>query len=286
MIYQLLKPALSLLVFLLLGIGATLGQQQPQQPASQTAPDSSSRTAGKTAGGASSHSATPVAPPSATAPAESASDSSTPAPRHVIVASSSDMIGTLSSANLYTNPALGLMLQLTGEWQFMDAETRRMAEGRPAENDPAAREREAQRRSQCTGPLCGEPAIDVALFTELNPTVATSSVFIAGFRLAPPYLDRKQYPLKWFAEIMLPRSASDVGFQAADNLSEVQLGGRPAYRLLVRNPGEQQSREVGYIVESNGYMVLLVASTSEPADLPKLREQMEGVKFAKPAAAN
>jgi hypothetical protein len=214
-------------------------------------------------------------------PALPAVPAASPVPAHTVVASSSQIIGSLTGANLYTNPTLGITLQLTGEWQFMDNETKRMAQGRAAEDDTAAKEREAQRRSHCSGPLCGEPEINVALFTELNPTIGASSIFIAGFKLAPEYLDRKQYPLTWFADNMLPHSAAEAGAPAAGNVTDIQLDGRPAYRLLVRRPGDDQPQEAGYVVESNGYMVLLVASTSEAADLPKLQQQMERVRFGK-----
>jgi hypothetical protein len=197
--------------------------------------------------------------------------SQAPTPARTVVASSSEIIGSLTGGNLYTNPALGISLHLTGEWEFMDNPTLRMAEGLPAEEAT-----KTQPKSQCTTPVCGEPEINVGLSTELNPTIGASSVFVTGFKLAPQYLDRKQYPVRMFAEIMLPHSG---GQSAQDSLTDIQLGGRPACRLLVRQPGEEGPREVGYVVESNGYMVLLVGSTSEAADLSKLQQQIEAAKF-------
>jgi hypothetical protein len=193
-------------------------------------------------------------------------------PARTVIASSSEIIGSLTGGNLYTNPALGISLQLTGEWEFMDNPTLRMAEGLPTEGT-----NQAQLKSKCTTPVCGEPEINVGLSTELNPTIGASSVFVTGYKLAPQYLDRKQYPLRMLAEIMLPHSGS--GQSAQDSLTDIQLGGRPAYRLLVRQPGEEGPREAGYVVESNGYMVLLVGSTSEAADLPKLQQQIEAAKI-------
>jgi hypothetical protein len=197
--------------------------------------------------------------------------SQAPTPARTVIASSSEIIGSLTGGNLYTNPALGISLQLTGEWEFMDNPTLRMAEGLPPEET-----NKAQPKSQCTAPVCGEPDINVGLSTELNPTIGASSVFVTGFKLAPQYLDRKQYPLRMFAEIMLPHSS---GQNAQESLSDIQLGGRPAYRLLVRQPGEDRPREAGYVVESNGYIVLLVGSTSEAADLLKLQQQIEAAKL-------
>ena len=181
---------------------------------------------------------------------------------------------------MYTNPALGMTLQLTGEWQIMDEETRRAAEGRDDEEDDAARqEREAKRRSECTGPLCGTPEIDVALITQPKGPIAVSSIFMAGFKLAPQYLDRERYPLKSFADIMIPGSLGGTGLEPADSLTAIQLGERPAYRSLVHEPGAETAKEVGYVVESNGYMLLLVGSVANAVDLAKLQAAIENVKF-------
>jgi len=221
-------------------------------------------------------------------PAVGSADNSAPAhrPTREVVASSSEMVGSLTNDNLYNNPALGITLQLTGEWEFIDAPTLRAAEGLPAE-EPAT---SAQRKSPCNAPVCGEPEINVGLATELNPTIGASSVFVAGFRLTPQYLDRKQYPLRALAEVMLPHSAAGSNSQAPqaaeDTVTDLQLAGRPACRLLVRQPGEEKPREAGYVVESNGYIVLLVASTSEATDLPKLERQIEGLKFGTAAVTN
>lgn len=198
-------------------------------------------------------------------------------------AAAPDTKGSLTGANLYTNAALDMTLQLSGEWQFMDEKTKRMAEGpldeNDAEDDAARQEREARRKAACTGPLCGTPDINVALISQPKGPIAVSSFFIAGFKLASEYLDRQRYPLERFAEIMMPHSLADTALEQADKLTAVQLGGRPAYRLLVREPGEQTPKEVGYVVESNGYMLLLVGSAIPPSDLPKLQTAIEGVKF-------
>src|SRR5260370_17442961 len=124
------------------------------------------------------------------APAPSPAKKSTPAsaptsrPPSTPEASTPDLKGSLSSANVYTNPALSMTLQLTGEWQIMDEETRRAAEGRDDEDEAAKQEREAKRRSECTGPLCGTPEIDVALINSGQPsgTAAVSFIFLVGFQ--------------------------------------------------------------------------------------------------------
>ncbi len=221
------------------------------------------------------------------APVPSPAKKSTPAsaptsrPPSTPEPSTPDLKGSLSGANLYTNPALSMTLQLTGEWQIMDEETRRMAEGRDDEDEAAKQEREAKRRSECTGPLCGTPEIDVALITQPKEPVAVSSIFMVGFKLTPQYLDRERYPLKSFADIMIPGSLGGTGLEPADSLAAIQLGERPAYRSLVREPGAEMPKEVGYVVESNGYMVLLVGSVANAVDLAKLLAAIENVKFEK-----
>ncbi len=189
-----------------------------------------------------------------------------------------DNKGSIVGGNTYKNPALDMTIALTGEWEFLDQETTRQAEG--------IEDSETTPRSGCQGPLCGTPEINIALKTkpEAASTVpAVSTIFLAGFKLAPQYLNREQYPLKNFAEIMLNGSTGSAGMVPADSLTSVQLGGRPAYRLLVRDPEAEASHEAGYVVESNGYILLLVGATSTPADLPKLQSAIEGLKFTPPA---
>src|SRR5439155_25327035 len=140
-------------------------------------------------------------------------------------------------------------------------------------------ERQAQARSESTGPLYGTQEIHVDLITKPKETIAVSSIFMAGFKLAPQYPDRQRYPLKSFADIMIPGSLGGAGLEPADSLTAIQLGERPAYRSLVREPGAETAKEVGYVVESNGYMLLLVGSVANASDLAKLQAAIENVKF-------
>src|SRR6266568_7120730 len=73
------------------------------------------------------------------APVPSPAKKSTPTsrPPSAPQASTPDLKGSLNGANVYTNPALRMTLQLTGEWQIMDEETKRAAEGRDDEDDAA-----------------------------------------------------------------------------------------------------------------------------------------------------
>src|SRR5258708_1959672 len=105
-----------------------------------------------------------------------------------------DNKGSIVGGNTYKNPALDMTIALTGEWEFLDQETTRQAEG--------IEDSETTPRSGCQGPLCGTPEINIALKTKpeaASTTPAVSTIFLAGFKLAPQYLNRDQYPLKNFA---------------------------------------------------------------------------------------
>ena len=170
-----------------------------------------------------------------------------------------------------------MTLQLSGNWQIMDDKMKRVAGMMDDEND-AAGQGEAKTHSLCMGPLCETPEnIQVGLITQTDQ--APSVIFILGFKLAPEYLDREQHPLKSFADMMLRNSGKTPSQLTADGPTALQLGGRPAYRLLVRAAGAETSQEAGYIVESNGYLLLMVAVASPASDLPKLQAEIEGVQF-------
>src|SRR5260370_14231697 len=144
--------------------------------------------------------------------------------------------GNIVGGNTYKNPALDMTIALTGEWEFLDQETTRQAEG--------IEDSETTPRSGCQGPLCGTPEINIALKTKpeaASTASAVSTIFLAGFKLAPQFLNRDQYPLKNFAEIMLNGSTGSAGMVPADSLTSIQLGGRPAYRLLAPDPGPDAS---------------------------------------------
>src|SRR5260370_28333141 len=104
-----------------------------------------------------------------------------------------DNKGSIVGGNTYKNPALDMTIALTGEWEFLDQETTRQAEG--------IEDSETTPRSGCQGPLCGTPGIKIALKTkpEAASTVpAVSTIFLAGFKLAPQYLNQYNSPLKNF----------------------------------------------------------------------------------------
>jgi hypothetical protein len=135
--------------------------------------------------------------------------------------------------------------------------------------------------------LCGAPEINIALKTKPDASAtnaAVSTIFLAGFKLTPQYMDRERYPLINFADSMLSSSVESTDAGSGNSLTAIKLGGRPAYRLLVRDPETETTREAGYVVESNGYILLLVGATSSADDLPRLQSVIEGLKFTSSAA--
>lgn len=184
-----------------------------------------------------------------------------------------DTKGSIVDGNVYRNPALDITIALHGEWRFLDDQARDQAEGRTGS-------KQNTEASACKGPLCGDPAINVALAR--NPDEdgrSASTIFLAAFKLAPEYLDRGHYPLRHFAETMLPGGHGKTGLAASGDLTSIQLGGRPAYRLLLRDANGQAPKEAGYVTESNGYMILLVATSEPSSELAELETAIENLEF-------
>src|SRR5882672_7547704 len=149
--------------------------------------------------------------------------------------------GTLEGS-VYRNSTLGITIRLPGSWQL---QSRGVAHG--------------ARDANCTGPLCGDADIDVALAPK-GGTTHGHGLFLAAWKLAPEYQNRSRYPLKWFAQIMTSGSLGGSNWVPLASLSAVQLDRRPAFRLLVAEPGEKEARGFGYVSETNGYVFLLVGS--------------------------
>lgn len=171
---------------------------------------------------------------------------------------SPDLQGRMVSESIYENLALGLTITLPGSWHLPPHSATLSAP------DPS-----------CTGPLCGNPEINVAI--ESKPESDSHyKVFLAGYRLPAQYLNRNRYPLKWFAGIMM---ADSLGSDLApiEKQTAIQLDGRPAYRLLAARPGETTARALGYVSESNGYVFLLVGAA--PMSPQTLLSAIEALKF-------
>jgi len=128
----------------------------------------------------------------------------------------------------------------------------------------------------CTGPLCGSPGINAVLESKPGPN-PNYRLYLSGWKLPAQYLNRNRYPLKWFAQIMMEGSLGGSGLVPVGERTAVQLGGRPAYRLLAARRGDATPRSLGYVSESNGYVFLLVgAARANPQDL---QSAIEGMKF-------
>ena len=180
--------------------------------------------------------------------------------------------GTLNENNVYKNRLLDLTLALPGEWQFLDDDARDQAEGRTGR-------KQNSEAPACKGPLCGDPEINVALVRNAEGRSTSSTIFVTGFKLAPEYLDRGHYPLRHFAETMLPASSGKGGVDSGSDLNAIQLGGRPAYRVVVSKPTAKEPTEAGYLTESNGYVVLLICTAESSSELPGLQSAIENVQF-------
>ncbi len=169
-----------------------------------------------------------------------------------------DLRGSISAQNSYTNPALGLTINLPGQWQMLEMKTE-------TPYDPS-----------CTGPLCGSPGINAVLESKLagNPSY---KLYLSGWKLSAEYLNRRQYPLSWFAKIMMEGSLGGSGLIPLGEQTAIQLSGKPAYRLLAARRGDTTPRILGYVSEARGYVFLLVGAA--PATPQVLQSAIEALKI-------
>jgi hypothetical protein len=170
-------------------------------------------------------------------------------------------IGTLSNGNVYQNADLGLTFTLPGSWQLRANPDR------------------GERVAGCSGPLCRDADINVSL-SPVGDHAGRYHVFLAAWKLSPEYQNRNRYPLKWFAEIMTTGSLGQSNWVPIGSLTAAPLGGLPAYRLLVGNPGAKEPGGFGYVAESNHYIFLLVGSGALPVDESALQSAVEKVEFS------
>jgi hypothetical protein len=166
-------------------------------------------------------------------------------------------IGRIAGENTYINPVLGLRVTVPGKWRL--TVPTKYAEYAPKPQPPAG----------CRGPLCGGPEIDEALETDSLPV---QSLFVAGYKLQPEYLNRQKYPLNRFAQAMMQDSLAGSGWEPLGDMSQAQIAGRQAYRLLLHDPSKRQKKGFGFVFESNGYMCLLVGTdiTADQSLLPAI----------------
>lgn len=155
----------------------------------------------------------------------------------------SDLQGSLVGGNVYVNAAIGMRITLPGTWELGRAV--------PTQSKPP---------SDCSGPLCGNPEINLILRTKADSTPA-AKVRLAGYKLSAPYLNRSRHPLSEFADIMLEgsmRSGSDL--VPIGGRSAIKLEGKSAYRQAAGMQGETVPKIIGYVSEANGYVFMLVLS--------------------------
>jgi hypothetical protein len=170
--------------------------------------------------------------------------------------------GSIVDGNTYNNPALAMTIKLPGTWHFLE---------KPVSEQP--------KDPSCRGPLCGTPEVNVALESR-SGTAPLHGIFLAAYKLSPEYLNRQRYPLKKFAEVMLPGSMQGTGWTSQGDLNEIQLDSRPAYRLFGRNLTIESKKGFGYVCESNNYIFMLIGSAySSPNDL---QSAIENMKFDSP----
>jgi hypothetical protein len=180
----------------------------------------------------------------------------------------SESKGTIESNNTYHNTILKMEVPLPGPWHFFDRTMYSAAESKQREKEMVERNRAA-----CRGPLCGEPEIDVALQTDA-PFV--HAIFLTAYRLSPEYQNRERYPLKRFAQVMTSESTNNQWIPDGE-LIAIQLGGRPAYRLMLHHSRTVTAKGFAYVADSNGRVFMLLGTAmSEPE---KLRSAIESMRF-------
>gem|GEM_PF-1449864 len=164
--------------------------------------------------------------------------------------------GNIVHGNIYRNRALGMTIALPGTLELQPGEGHKSAP-----------------HSDCRGPLCGNPEIDVTIATTPG-SIPAYRIFLAGYKLKTSYLDRKRYPLGKLAEVMMTGSLGGSGLVPMGAQTAVHLDGKEGYRLFAGRPGENVVRAFGYVSESNGYIFLLVGSALEPTALESAIEAM------------
>jgi hypothetical protein len=183
--------------------------------------------------------------------------------------------GRIEDQNTYRNPALGLTINLPGEWYFFDRTSYSSPEQKQKE-----KEIEERARATCTGALCGPAEIDVTLRSPIGPMPPIYTVSIGGHKLSGEYLDRERHPLKEFARIM---SLGSLGgnWIPEGGLTALQLGGRPAYRLVVHNAHVTTAKGFLYVADSNGHVFMLLGTAMR--DGAQLQSALERLTFTNTA---
>ncbi len=176
--------------------------------------------------------------------------------------------GRIEGGNTYHNATLQMKISLPGAWHFFDRTMYSTPESKRKQKEMAERA-----RATCEGPLCGDAEIDIALQTD---TPFVHAIFLNAYRLSPEFQNRDRHPLKKLAEIMSFGSMGDQWVPVGD-LTPIQLGGRPAYRLIVHAKRTVTAKGFVYVADSNGRVFMLLGTgMSEPE---KLQAAIENMKF-------
>lgn len=180
--------------------------------------------------------------------------------------------GSIEAGNIYSNPTLQMKIALPGAWHFFDRTVYSTPESKQKE-----RERLERIRAACQGPLCGDAEIDVALQTN---TPFVHALYLAAYHLSAEYQNRSRHPLKRFAEVMGLGSLGDQWVPEGE-LTAIQLGGRPVYRLIVHNKGTFSAKGFPYVADSNERVFMLLGTAV--SDQEKLQSAIENMTFTNAA---
>lgn len=174
--------------------------------------------------------------------------------------------GSIRDGNTYRNDTLAMSIALPGPGQVIGKATS-LGSAAP-QNSP--------KLSDCRGPFCGHPLIDVAIEspTRENPAYA---IFLAAYKLPSEYQDAARHPLKGFANAMIVRSLGK--FWVPDSgLIPMRLGRRPAFKLLAHDRKTPSAKAFMYVAKSNGYVFMLVATANSISE--ELRSAVENMQLA------
>jgi hypothetical protein len=178
--------------------------------------------------------------------------------------------GSIAGGNTYHNPALSMTVALPGEWHFFDRTMYSSAESKQKEKEMFDRA-----RATCKGALCEPVEIDVALQSPSGPP-SLYAIFLTAHKLSAEYQNRERHPLRGFAEIMSVGSLGD-NWVPEGNLTEIRLGGRPAYRLIIHHKRTTTAKGFLYVADSNGQVFLLLGTALKRPE--ELQSALEKISF-------
>jgi hypothetical protein len=182
--------------------------------------------------------------------------------------------GSITGGNTYHNPALNMTVTLPGEWHFFDRTMYSSAESKQKEKEMLERT-----QATCKGALCGPVEIDVALQSPSAPP-PVYAMFLTAHKLSDEYQNRERHPLKELAKIMSLGSLGDNWVPEGD-LTAIQFGGRPAYRLIVHHKRNTTAKGFLYVSDSNGQVFLLLGTALKGPE--ELRLALERISFTNAA---